>query len=75
MPELPFSWASRASTLDGSLHTLLATTHAIEERRGDLLTRNVIYQLSILANIGSYGDEELREGVLLLPVDAAVVDT
>ncbi len=46
-----------------------AVKKAIEERCGDLLTRNVNYELSIQDTIGSYGDEELRAGSLILSVD------
>ena len=46
-----------------------AVKKAIEERCGDLLTRNVNYELSIQDTVGSYGDEELRAGSLILSVD------
>ncbi len=48
-----------------------AIKEEIEERCGDMLTRNVNYELSIQDSIGSYGDENLREGVLLLSVDCS----
>lgn len=46
-----------------------AVKKAIEERCGDLLTRNVNYELSIQDTVGSYGDEELHAGSLILSVD------
>ena len=48
-----------------------AVKKAIEERCGDLLTRNVNYELSIQDTIGSYGHEELRAGALILSVDCS----
>lgn len=44
---------------------------AIEERCGDMLTRNVNYELSIQDTVGSYGDEELSAGALILSVDCS----
>lgn len=48
-----------------------AVKKAVEERCGDLLTRNVNYELSIQDTVGSYGDEELRAGALILSVDCS----
>ena len=42
---------------------------AIERSCGDLLTRNVSYDLSIGDSLGNFRDEELQEGVLLISVD------
>lgn len=48
-----------------------AVKKAVEEHCGDLLTRNVNYELSIQDSVSSYGDEELRAGVLVLSVDCS----
>ena len=48
-----------------------AVKKAIEEHCGDLLTRNVNYELAIQDTVGSYGDEELRTGALILSVDCS----
>ncbi len=48
-----------------------AVEKTMEERCGELLTRNVNYELSIQDTVGSYGDEELRAGALILSVDCS----
>ncbi len=48
-----------------------AVKTAIEQQCGEVLTRNVNYELSIQDSVGSYGDEELRAGVLVLSVDCS----
>lgn len=48
-----------------------AVKKAIAERCGDLLTRNVNYDLSIQDSAGSYGDDELRAGMLALSVECS----
>ncbi len=48
-----------------------AVKQAIAERCGDLLNRNVNYELSIQDSVGSYGDDELRTGLLALSVECS----